>query len=147
MHARRQAVSWKFLLLADSVTPPAGRFAAAECGFGSSGGADIKLGPAQKRAHLRAFLREVVGRPVTLVGTSLGGAMAIDYAVSHPEELHKLVLVDAQVGGRLQMAGLSALTASGASFAWLFILLFRGALLACSTADAAAPRWHAKAEL
>jgi pimeloyl-ACP methyl ester carboxylesterase len=70
---------------------------AAECGFGGAAAASIKLGPAQKRAHLRAFLQQVVGRPATLVGTSLGGAVAIDYAVTHPEDLHKLVLIDAQV--------------------------------------------------
>lgn len=67
-----------------------------DCGFGGGQGADIKLGPAQKRAHLRAFLREVVGRPATLVGTSLGGTVAIDYATSHPEDLARLVLIDAQ---------------------------------------------------
>lgn len=59
---------------------------------------DTPLGPAQKRAHLRAFIDRVVGRPVTLLGTSLGGSVAIDYAVSHPEDVQRLVLVDAQVG-------------------------------------------------
>ncbi len=38
------------------------------------------------------------GRPVVLVGTSLGGTVAIDYATSHPEDLERLVLIDAQVG-------------------------------------------------
>lgn len=37
-------------------------------------------------------------RPVVLLGTSLGGTVAIDYATSHPEDLERLVLVDAQVG-------------------------------------------------
>lgn len=80
-----------------------------DCGFGN-GRADQKLGPAQKRAHLRAFLQQVVqsgvgsgngngsgsARPVVLVGTSLGGTVAIDYATNHPEDLERLVLIDAQ---------------------------------------------------
>lgn len=84
-----------------------------DCGFGN-GRADQKLGPAQKRAHLRAFLQQVVqssgssgngngsgsGRPVVLVGTSLGGTVAIDYATNHPEDLERLVLIDAQVSSR-----------------------------------------------
>ena len=47
------------------------------------------------------------GRPVVLLGTSLGGTVAIDYATSHPDDLERLVLVDAQVrwaeaGGRAE---------------------------------------------
>lgn len=42
-----------------------------DAGFGAN--PNLPLGPQQKRAHLRAFLKEVVRRPATLVGTSLGG--------------------------------------------------------------------------
>lgn len=67
-----------------------------DCGFDRN--PEQALGPAQKRAHLRAFLQQVVGRPAALVGTSLGGTVAIDYAVNHPEDVERLVLIDAQVG-------------------------------------------------
>ena len=48
------------------------------------------------RAHLHAFWREQLGgKPIHLVGTSMGGAVALDFATSHPEAVAKLVLVDA----------------------------------------------------
>ena len=37
-----------------------------------------------------------IGRPVAVAGVSLGGAVALDFAVAHPEAVAKLVLVDAQ---------------------------------------------------
>lgn len=46
---------------------------------------DLVLTPAQKRAHLFAFWREKVQRPMVLVGASLGGAIALDFAMEHPE--------------------------------------------------------------
>eukprot|EP00873_Tetraselmis_striata_P045818 jgi/Tetstr1/466082/TSEL_010668.t2 len=54
------------------------------------------LGPQQKREHLYAWWKEYVGRPMVLVGASLGGAVAIDFAYEHPEAVSKIVLVDAQ---------------------------------------------------
>ena len=38
-----------------------------------------------------------INRPMVVAGVSLGGAVALDFAVSHPEAVEKLVLVDAQV--------------------------------------------------
>jgi pimeloyl-ACP methyl ester carboxylesterase len=52
--------------------------------------------PEAKRAHLYSFWAQEIGRPVTLVGASLGGAAAIDFATQHPECVERLVLVDAQ---------------------------------------------------
>ena len=49
-----------------------------------------------KRRYLEAFIREVIGEPVVLLGASLGGAVAIDFAVNKPELVKGLVLVDAQ---------------------------------------------------
>ncbi len=37
------------------------------------------------------------GGPVTLVGASLGGCVAIDFVIHYPELVDKLILVDAQV--------------------------------------------------
>ncbi len=47
------------------------------------------------RQHLAAFCEQVIGKPVVLVGASMGGAAAIDLAVSHPTLVQKLVLIDA----------------------------------------------------
>ena len=66
-----------------------------DCGFAEN--ADQVLGPQQKRDHLKKFIQGVVGRSVTLLGTSLGGSVAIDFA-SEYQNVHvdRLVLVDAQ---------------------------------------------------
>lgn len=56
------------------------------------------VGPSQKREHLKAFWKEHLGgRPIALMGCSLGGAVAIDFALNFPEAVEKLILVDAQV--------------------------------------------------
>jgi len=54
------------------------------------------LGPDQKREHLYAFWKAKVGRPMTLLGASLGGAIALDFALAHPDAVARLVLVDPQ---------------------------------------------------
>lgn len=46
--------------------------------------------------HLHAFWKsEMGGEPVVVVGASLGGAVALDFAASYPEAVAGLVLVDA----------------------------------------------------
>lgn len=47
------------------------------------------------KQHLLAFCQQVIGQPVVLVGASMGGGVAIDFAVSHPEAVKQLVLIDA----------------------------------------------------
>ena len=37
-----------------------------------------------------------VKRPMVLLGTSLGGTIALDFALAHPDAVAKLILVDAQ---------------------------------------------------
>jgi pimeloyl-ACP methyl ester carboxylesterase len=58
---------------------------------------DIPLPPAAKRAHLLSFWREQLdSRPMLLVGASLGGAVAMDFALEHPEAVAGLALIDPQ---------------------------------------------------
>jgi pimeloyl-ACP methyl ester carboxylesterase len=58
---------------------------------------DAPLPPSAKRAHLLSFWRDRLGgRPMLLVGASLGGAVAIDFALEHPEAVAGLVLIDPQ---------------------------------------------------
>ncbi|XP_047963312.1 uncharacterized hydrolase YugF-like isoform X2 [Salvia hispanica] len=52
---------------------------------------------ASKRDHLYQFWSSYVKRPMILVGPSLGAAVAIDFAVNHPEAVDKLILIDASV--------------------------------------------------
>lgn len=68
-------------------------------GWGFTDAGDGGVGdysPEAKRAHLYAFWKENVKRPMVLCGASLGGAAAIDFATNHPEAVEKLVLIDAQ---------------------------------------------------
>jgi Alpha/beta hydrolase family len=67
-------------------------------GWGFSDHTDvISFTPAAKLAHLKSFIKEVVGEPCVVVGASLGGAIAILLATESPELVEKVVLIDAQV--------------------------------------------------
>ncbi|KAL4652863.1 hypothetical protein ACB092_01G261900 [Castanea dentata] len=52
---------------------------------------------ASKRYHLYQLWKSYIKRPMILVGPSLGAAVAIDFAVNHPEAVEKLVLINASV--------------------------------------------------
>ena len=51
--------------------------------------------PAAIKAHLYAFWETCIGQPMVLVGASMGGAAAIDFALTYPEAVKQLVLLDA----------------------------------------------------
>ncbi|XP_054823702.1 alpha/beta hydrolase domain-containing protein VTE7-like isoform X2 [Prosopis cineraria] len=50
-----------------------------------------------KRDHFYQFWNSYIRRPMILVGPSLGSAVAIDFAVTYPEAVEKLVLIAASV--------------------------------------------------
>lgn len=50
--------------------------------------------PAAIKTHLHCFWQTQIKQPMTLVGASMGGAAAIDFALTYPEAVSKLVLID-----------------------------------------------------
>jgi len=65
-------------------------------GFGES---ELPAAPWNPRADLLALMDELHLKPAHLVGCSMGGALALDFALDHPERVSRLVLVDAGVHG------------------------------------------------
>lgn len=54
-----------------------------------------RVDPAAIKQHLHAFMQQMIGQPVVLVGASMGGGVAIDFVTSYPEMVKQLVLIDA----------------------------------------------------
>ncbi len=54
----------------------------------------VAVNPQNIRRHLLSVLKTWIGQPVTLVGASLGGAVATDFALHHPNWVRSLVLID-----------------------------------------------------
>lgn len=65
-------------------------------GFGRSGPADSSF---QAHQDLRALLDSLRITRATLIGLSLGGRIAIDFALAHPERVDRLVLVAPGISG------------------------------------------------
>lgn len=64
-------------------------------GFGFSDRiAEIALSPSAIKTHLYHFWQSLIAQPVILVGASMGGAAAIDFTLTYPEVVQKLVLID-----------------------------------------------------
>ncbi len=53
----------------------------------------IDYNPASIKAHLYSFWK-LIDRPLTLIGASMGGATAIDFALDYPQAVEKLVLIN-----------------------------------------------------
>lgn len=68
-------------------------------GFGDSG---LPAGPWSPRDDLLGLMDELRLKPAHVIGCSIGGSLAIDFAIDHPERLSKLVLVGAGVSGGQQ---------------------------------------------
>ena len=65
-------------------------------GFGRS---DMPPGPWSPVEDLLALIDELGLKPAHLVGCSMGGSVAIDFALDHPDRISKLVLVGSAIGG------------------------------------------------
>lgn len=50
--------------------------------------------PEAIKQHLYSFWQQQIGQPMILAGASMGGAAAIDFALSFPEAVESLVLLD-----------------------------------------------------
>ncbi len=55
---------------------------------------NIGITPQNIKAHLYAFWKQVIQRPMILLGASMGGAVAIDFTLTYPEAVQKLILLD-----------------------------------------------------
>jgi len=65
-------------------------------GFGDS---ELPPRPWRPREDLLALMDELRLKPAHLVGCSMGGSLAIDFVIDHPERVSKLVLVGAGISG------------------------------------------------
>ena len=65
-------------------------------GFGKS---ELPPGPWSPVDDLLALIDELGLKPAHLVGCSMGGGLAIDFALDHPDRISKLVLVGSAIGG------------------------------------------------
>ena len=55
---------------------------------------DLTYSPATIKDHLYQTWKTLINQPVILVGASMGGAAAIDFTLTYPEAVQKLVLLD-----------------------------------------------------
>jgi pimeloyl-ACP methyl ester carboxylesterase len=54
----------------------------------------LSFSPTAIKTHLYDCWKAWINQPITLVGASMGGAAAIDFALSYPEAVAQLVLID-----------------------------------------------------
>ncbi|ERT04000.1 alpha/beta hydrolase fold family protein [Lyngbya aestuarii BL J] len=54
---------------------------------------NVQISPRAIGTHLYGFWRSLIQQPVILVGTSMGGAAAINFTLNHPEAVQSLVLI------------------------------------------------------
>ena len=54
----------------------------------------LAVNPQNIRQHLLSVVETWIGQPVMLIGASLGGAVAIDFALNYPNWVLSLVLID-----------------------------------------------------
>ena len=54
----------------------------------------VTFSPTDMKVHIHSFWQQMIQRPVMLVGASMGGATALDFALTYPDAVEKLVLLD-----------------------------------------------------
>lgn len=54
----------------------------------------VSIDPHTIRQHLYCTWKTLLNRPVTLLGASMGGAVAIDFALAYPDCVERLILID-----------------------------------------------------
>lgn len=54
----------------------------------------ILFGPTAIKTHLYSCWKTLINQPVILVGASMGGVAAIDFTLTYPQSVKKLVLID-----------------------------------------------------
>lgn len=54
----------------------------------------LKISPNAIAIHLYYFWKTLIRQPIILVGASMGGAAAIDFTLTYPQVVKKLVLID-----------------------------------------------------
>jgi len=55
---------------------------------------EVSVNPLTIKTALYAFWKSAIFRPMVLVGASMGGAAAIDFTLTYPDIVEKLVLID-----------------------------------------------------
>lgn len=55
---------------------------------------NLSYNPDTVREHLYCFWQSLIKRPIILVGASMGGATAIDFTLTYPEAVQKLILIN-----------------------------------------------------
>lgn len=56
--------------------------------------AGIEFNPSTIKTHLYYFWKTLINQPVFLVGTSMGGATAIDFTLTYPDAVKQIVLIN-----------------------------------------------------
>lgn len=54
---------------------------------------DTQVSPEAIKDHLYYFWKTAIAKPIVLVGASMGGAAAIDFALTYPDVVQKLILI------------------------------------------------------
>ncbi|MEB3882518.1 alpha/beta hydrolase [Lyngbya sp. CCY1209] len=55
---------------------------------------NLSYSPQALKTHLYHCWKTLIKKPMILVGASMGGAAAIDFTLTHPEAVQKLILID-----------------------------------------------------
>ncbi|PSN19625.1 2-hydroxy-6-oxohepta-2,4-dienoate hydrolase [filamentous cyanobacterium CCP5] len=85
---------FEFRRLLPLLSPQIEAWAVDMLGFGFTERPATQITPATIKQHLYGFWQQFIQRPMVLVGASMGGAAAIDFALEHPEAVSHLVLLD-----------------------------------------------------